>query len=374
MPPRRDYYRVLGVDRSASQSEIKRAFRRLARRHHPDVNPQDPEAEARFKEMAEAYAVLGDPERRDQYDRYGHAAPPSAFAGDLWEGLAGFGDLFDAFFGPRWGADRGRAARGSDLRYDLEITLEEVAQGAEKTFSAERLQRCAECRGTGSESRAEGQLCRSCRGTGQSQRTTATPFGRLSTVTTCETCRGEGRVVSDPCPECRGAGRRVGKAEVSVTIPAGVEDGASLRLEGEGEAGERGAQPGDLYVFVHVKPHEMFERRGRDLYCEVPVPFTTAALGGSVSIPTLAGPDELKVGAGTQTGKVFLVRGKGLPDVRTGVRGSQHVRVRVVTPEKLTPRQRELLEEFAREGGDQLDEEKGWFARLRDTLSGEEQG
>ncbi len=374
MPSRRDYYEVLGVDRQATQAEIKQAFRRLARRHHPDVNPNDAQAEARFKEMAEAYAVLSDPERRDQYDRYGRAAPPGAFAGDLWEELTGFGDLFDAFFGPRWAARRRESARGSDLRYDLEITLEEVASGAEKTISAERLQRCDECGGTGSRSEEGEELCRSCRGTGQSQRTTATPFGRLSTVTTCQVCRGGGTVVADPCPACQGTGRRAGKTTLTVTIPAGVEDGVSLRLEGEGEAGERGAPPGDLYVFVHVRPHEVFVRRGRDLHCEVPIPFTTAALGGSVPIPTLAGPDELKVGAGTQTGKTFLVRGKGLPDVRTGVRGSQHVTVRVVTPEKLSPRQRELLEEYAREGGDQLNQDKGWFARLRDTLSGEEQG
>jgi molecular chaperone DnaJ len=372
MPARRDYYEILGVDRSATQAEIKRAFRRLARRHHPDVNPNDPESEARFKQMAEAYAVLGDPERRRQYDRYGHATPPGAFSGDLWEELGGFGDLFDAFFGSRRAAGRRRPTRGSDLRYDVEMTLEEAATGAERTISAERLQRCDECGGTGSRSGAGGQVCGNCSGTGQSQHITATPFGRLSTVTICEVCRGEGTVVSDPCAVCRGTGNRVGKAEMSVTIPAGVEDGVSLRLEGEGEAGERGAQPGDLYVFVHVRPHEVFERRGRDLYCKAPIPFTVAALGGSVTISTLAGTDELKIPAGTQTGETFVVRGKGLPDVRTGVRGSQHVRVHVVTPEKLTARQRELLEEFAREGGDQVENANGWFDRLRDALSGEE--
>jgi len=372
MPARRDYYDILGVDRSATQADIKRAFRRLARQHHPDVNPNNPEAEARFKEMAEAYAVLGDAEKRRHYDRYGRASPGSPFGAEVWDDLAGFGDLFDAFFGSSWAARRRQPARGSDLRYDLELTLEEVAAGTQKEIPAERLESCGECEGTGSESKASGQVCRNCSGTGQAQHTTATPFGRLSTVTTCQVCRGGGTVVSDPCPACQGTGRRVGKTKLSVKIPAGVEDGVSLRLEGEGEAGARGAGPGDLYVFVHVKPHEIFGRKGRDLYCEIPLAFTVAALGGTVPIPTLEEPDELRIPAGTQTGETFVVRGKGLPDVRTGVRGSEHVRVRVITPEKLSPRQRELLEEYAREGGDQVEDARGWFARVRDALRGEE--
>ncbi len=371
MSPGRDYYEILGVDRSASQAEVKRAFRRLARQHHPDVNPNDPQAEARFKEIAEAYAVLSNPEKRRQYDQYGVVGVPGGFGAEVWDELGGFGDLFDAFFGARWAPRRGQAARGSDLRYDLEITLEEAAAGAEREIVAERVQRCEECEGTGSESKAEGQACRHCGGTGRAQRTTATPFGRLSTVTTCEVCRGEGSVVVDPCPSCKGVGRRVGTARLSVSVPAGVADGASLRLEGEGQAGERGAPPGDLYVFIHTKEHEVFERRGRDVYCELPIPFTVAALGGSVAVPTLWGPDELKVPAGTQSGQSFVVRGRGLPDVRTGVRGSEHVRVHVATPRKLTARQRELLEEFAREGGDGLDEAKGWFQRFREALGGE---
>jgi len=191
-------------------------------------------------------------------------------------------------------------------------------------------------------------------------------------VITCQTCGGKGTVVSDPCPTCGGTGQRVGKAEIPVNVPAGVEDGVSLRLEGEGESGERSAAPGDLYIFVHVKPHDIFERRGRDLYCEVPIPFTAAALGGGIHVPTLDGPEELTIPPATQTGESFALRGRGLPDVRTGVRGSEHVRVRVVTPTKLTARQREILAEFAREGGDRVDDEKGWFARFRDALRGKE--
>ncbi len=372
MASKRDYYDILGVDRSASEDEIKRAFRRLARRHHPDVNPDDPEAEVRFKEVAEAYEVLRDPERRRQYDYFGHAGPGVPAAGDLWEEFGSFGSLFDAFFGTPRAATRARPRRGSDLRYDLEITLEEVLGGAEKTIEAERIQRCEDCEATGSRSQRGERSCPTCGGSGQTQHTTATPFGRLSTVTTCHTCGGSGEVVSDPCQSCGGTGRRLAQAGIAVEIPAGIEDGASVRVSGAGEAGERGAPAGDLYVFVHVRPHEIFQRRGRDLFCEVPIPFTTAALGGAIQIPTLNGPDELAIPAGTQTGASFVVRGKGLPDVRTGVRGSQHVTVRVVTPTHLTPRQRELLAEYTREGGDEIDVDKGWFARFRDALRGDE--
>jgi molecular chaperone DnaJ len=372
MAGKRDYYDILGVDRSATEDQIKRAFRRLARRYHPDVNPNDPSAEARFKEVAGAYEVLRNPDRRAQYDYYGHAVPAGGIAGDFWEEFGGFGDLFEAFFGSRRAARRPRTRRGSDLRYDLEVTLEEVASGADKVVVAERLQPCEDCQGSGSRSKAAPKACPACGGTGQTEHTRATAFGRLSTVTTCGTCAGEGTVVSDPCQGCGGTGRRVGESRLSVNVPSGLEDGVSLRIEGEGEPGERGGAPGDLYVFVHVKPHEIFQRRGRDLFCEVPIPFVTAALGGTVSIPTLEGPDKLTIPAGTQTGRTFAVRGKGLPDVRTGVRGSQHVKVRIVTPAKLTPRQRELLTQFAEEGGDQIEDEQGWFARFRNALRGED--
>jgi molecular chaperone DnaJ len=219
MARRRDYYEILGLNRSATQVEIKRAFRRLARRHHPDVNPNDRESEARFKEIAEAYAILGDPDRRAQYDRYGEVLPTVGVGGDLWEELTGFGDLFEAFFGTGRARGRPRARRGADLRYDVQITLEEVATGAKKAIASSRVQTCEECEGTGSRSKAPGRSCPRCGGAGQVQHTTATPFGRLSTVTACQSCGGEGAVVLDPCPSCEGAGRRVGKAKLSVTIP-----------------------------------------------------------------------------------------------------------------------------------------------------------
>jgi molecular chaperone DnaJ len=373
MSPKRDYYEVLGVGRGATQDDIKKAFRRLARRHHPDVNPEDPEAEDRFKEVAEAYEVLGDADRRQHYDLYGEAGPGAAVAGDFWEEFGGFGGLFDAFLGGgRQTAARARARRGSDLRYDLEITLEEVLTGIDRTIRAERVQTCSDCDGTGSQSGGGERQCPTCGGNGEVQQVTATPFGRLSTITTCRTCQGRGNVVSDPCPSCHGNGRMVGEAEIPVRIPEGIEGGTSIRVDGAGEAGERGAAPGDLYVFVHVKPHEIFERHGRDLSCEVPIPFTTAALGGKIVIPALDRREDLGVPGGTQTGDVLSIRGLGLPDPRTGVRGSLHVKVRVVTPRKLSKRQRELLAEFAREGGDAMDEEKGWFARFRDAISGED--
>jgi molecular chaperone DnaJ len=371
MGPKRDYYQVLGVGRNATQDDIKKAFRRLARRHHPDVNPEDPQAEERFKEVAEAYEVLGDAERRRYYDLYGHAPRGAPVAADFWHEFGGFGSLFDAFFGTRRTASRPPARRGSDLRYDLEISLEEVLTGGDRVIRAERVQACPDCGATGSQSRRGERPCPACRGAGQTQQVTATPFGRLSTVATCRTCQGRGSVVSDPCPTCRGTGRKLAQAEIPVAIPAGVEDGTSIRLEGAGEAGERGAPPGDLYLFVHARPHEIFERHGRDLACEVPIPFTTAALGGAIRIPTLDGTEELAVPAGAQTGELISIPGAGLPDARTGVRGSLHVRLRLVTPRRLTKRQRGLLAEFALEGGDALQDEKGWFARFREAFGGD---
>jgi molecular chaperone DnaJ len=367
-----DYYEILGVDRNATQDQIKRAFRRLARRHHPDVSPEDPEAEARFREIAEAYQALSDPERRAQYDLYGRVGPAGPLAGDIWEELSGLGGLFEAFFGPRAPAHP-RLRPGADLRYDLEVELAEVATGVEKRIVVERLRACDTCQGTGSRSKSGPQPCPTCRGSGQTRHTAATPFGHLSTVSTCAQCGGAGTVMPDPCPDCRGSGRRAITGVVPVKIPAGVEHGATLRLHGEGESGERGARAGDLYVVVHVKPHEIFERQGRDLQCVVPIAFTTAALGGVASVPTLAGgTEELTIPPGTQTGETFTLLGLGLPDAHTEVRGSLHVTVRVVTPAHLTPRQQDLLSEFAREGGNQVDVPRGWFARLRDALRGEE--
>jgi molecular chaperone DnaJ len=354
MAARRDLYEILGVERNASPEDIRRAFRRLARRHHPDVNPDDPEAEARFKELAGAYEVLSDPDRRAYYDMYGEIGPGELVASDMWEEL-GLGGIFDAFFG-RPGRTRTRPAgrqalrRGADLRAEVEITLEEVATGAQRAIEAQRLSVCTDCRGTGSGSGSGEQTCRACEGTGQTRYTTDTFFGLFSSVTPCRQCGGEGSVLADPCTACRGAGRRSGHAKVAFSIPPGAEDGSSMIVPSEGEAGVRGGPPGDLYVVVRVKPHEVFQRRGRDIMCEVPIPFTVAALGGSVSVPTLEGKAELKVPAGTQTGERLTLYHLGLPDARTGVRGNLYVVVTVTVPKKLTKRQRQLLEELGKEG------------------------
>lgn len=268
-----------------------------------------------------------------------------------------------------------RRHRGADLRYDLEVELTEIASGVEKQVEVGRLRPCETCEATGSRSKAGPQPCATCRGTGQVRRTAATPFGHLSTVTPCPQCAGAGTVMQDPCPDCRGAGRRAKAETVTVPVPTGAEEGQTIRLRGEGEAGERGARAGDLYVVVHVRPHEIFERQGRDLRCELPIAFTTAALGATVRAPTLGdGPQDLTIPPGTQTGESFQLVGMGLPDAHTGVRGSLYVTVQVVTPTHLTSRQQELLAEFAVEGGDQVDVPKGWFARLRQALSGEEEG
>jgi molecular chaperone DnaJ len=349
MSQSRDLYDILGVDRNASQAEIKRAFRRLARQHHPDLNPSDPQAEGKFKEASAAYEVLSDPQRRAQYDRYGESGPAGLMVGDLWDQLTGFGDLFEVFFGrPR--QRRPSARRGADLRYDLTLTLEQVATGLERTVKVERMVDCDRCDGTGSRSRSSPQTCPACGGAGQVQQNTRTPFGRLSTVTICARCQGEGQAVSDPCSACRGSGRRPGEVETRVAIPAGIEDGAALRIEGAGEPGERGGPPGDLYVVVRVRPHDTFTRRGRDIGCEASIPFTTAALGGTVKVPTLAGEEDLRVPAGTQSGDTLQLRGHGLPDPQTRVRGSLYVTVKVVTPKHLSRKQRKLLEELAEEG------------------------
>ena len=369
----RDFYEILGLARDASPEDVKRAFRRLAHKHHPDVNPDDPQAEARFKEIAEAYSVLSDPDKRAQYDQYGRVGAGQMPTGDAWDNF-GISDIFDAFFGGIGGAPRSRGPqRGSDLRYDLEVTLEEVATGVEKVLQVERVRPCDVCQGRGTRTEAPPRSCPTCRGAGQVRQARSTPFGRITTVNTCPKCGGQGVEITDPCPTCRGGGRRAQHAELRAQIPAGIEDGGMIRLDGEGEAGERGAPTGDLYVVAHVAPHPTFTRRGRDLHCQASLSFTLAALGGTLHVPTLEGEDELLIPAGTQTGDTFTLRGRGLPDVRTGLRGSELVTVQLVTPRHLNERQKELLAEFAREGGEEFDEPKGWFQRIREAIRGEDE-
>lgn len=389
----RNYYEVLGVDRGASADEIKKAYRRLARKYHPDVNKDDPQAAEKFKEISAAYAVLSDPEKRAAYDNMGHAAYEQAqatggagggpFGG--FEGFGGFGDLgdlFDMFFGGEMGRRASRRAprRGSDLRYDLEIDFTEAVFGAQKEIAVPRVEACPRCDGTRAEPGTPIDTCSQCGGTGEIRHSRTTAFGQFINVSTCPRCGGEGRTPRTPCSQCGGQGRVRQTRRLTVKIPAGVDDGFRLRLAGEGEAGDPGAPPGDLYVFLSVRPHPVFERVGDDIVSKMTIRFTQAALGAEVPVETLDGPVSLKIPPGTQTGTAFRLRGRGAPRMRRGGRGDHLVRVEIEVPTRLTPRQRELLEALdrlergedpgVRSNGGERREEKNLFDRVRDAISG----
>ena len=351
---KRDYYDVLGVSRSASDEELKKAYRKLALRYHPDKNPGNREAEERFKEIGEAYAVLCDAERRAQYDRFGHAAFEQGGLGGF-DFSAGFEDILGDLFGDFFGTGRGRGGRtrsrrGQDLQYQLELTFEEAAHGCEKTLSIPRLSACATCGGTGAKPGTKPTVCSQCRGSGQIR----FQQGFFAIAKTCSTCGGQGTVISSPCADCDGAGARRRTHTLNVRIPAGVDNGSRLKLRGEGETGANGGHPGDLYVLIRVAAHPIFARDGVDVVCEVPVSVVQAALGTKLDIPTLDGPRKLDVPAGTQSGHLFRLRGLGVADLNGYGRGDQVVRLTVETPRKLSARQRELLEEFARISGEEV--------------------
>jgi len=376
MPAERkhDYYEALGLGRGAGDDELKKAYRRLAVQFHPDRNPGDKQAEEKFKEINEAYQVLSDPERRAQYDRYGHAAFQGAqgaggFGGfDFTQGFEEvFSDIFGDFFGTGRGRSRSRSRRGDDLRYDLEIEFEEAARGADKVIKFQRLMTCDECNGTRARGGSEGaRTCPNCRGTGQVR----TQQGFFSISTTCGQCRGEGMIIADPCLKCQGQGRIRKLVSLSVKIPPGVDNGSRLKLRSEGEAGFGGGPAGDLYVVVHVKEHPLFVRQENDIVIEVPVSFPQAALGAEIDVPTLDGKLKLKVPAGTQAGKVIRLKGKGVVDLHGYGRGDQLVRIVVETPRRLTARQRELLEEFARLSGEDVNHplSKGFVDKLKEMF------
>ncbi|HHY31910.1 MAG TPA: molecular chaperone DnaJ [Firmicutes bacterium] len=375
---KRDYYEVLGVDRNASQDEIKKAFRKLARKYHPDMNKEDPSAEEKFKEINEAYEVLSDPEKRRRYDQFGHAAegpaggPGGAGGWDFGDFGTSFDSIFDMFFGGGFGgarAPRTGPERGADLRYDLEISLEEAASGLDRDIEVVRLDTCSSCGGTGAKPGTSPITCPVCGGRGQTTQVRTTAFGRFTSITTCPRCGGEGRVIESPCQTCQGRGRVRKRKKIRVRIPAGVDSGMRVRVAGEGEAGTRGGPPGDLFVFITVRPHEIFERRGNDIYCEVPISVWQAALGDEIEVPALGGRASVQVPEGTQTGTAFRLRGKGIPDVHGGPRGDQYVRVKVVTPTRLTDREKELIRELARlRGAHKTDDEpRTFFQKVRDA-------
>jgi molecular chaperone DnaJ len=365
-----DYYDVLGVPRSAAEGDIKTAYRQLARKYHPDVAEDKVAAENHFKEINEAYEVLSDPQKRANYDRFGHAGAPGAGGGFAAEG---FGDIFDMFFGQARGGAQQRAngpQRGSDLRYDAEITLEEAFSGTQREISFRHLASCQTCKGSGAEPGTLVVPCDRCSGTGVARQVRQTPLGQFVTQTTCGKCQGDGQIVQTPCHTCRGRGRIEQDKTLTVKVPAGVDDGSRIRLSGSGEAGVRGGPEGDLYVYLSVRKHERFKRDGLDIYVDVPISFPTAALGGDITVPALDGEIELTIAPGTQTGSLYRVRGRGMPAVRGGVRGDQLVNVHVAVPTKLTKREREILEEFAR-AGDDPDADRSFFDRVKEAFRAE---
>jgi molecular chaperone DnaJ len=339
---KRDYYEVLGVAKDASEDDLKKAYRRLAMKHHPDRNPGNPDAEAHFKEAGEAYEVLTDPQKREIYNQYGHEGLQRGGMGGAGDFPGGFSDLFGDIFSDIFGGARGGPRRGANLRYTMELSLEEAAFGTSAQIRIPKLESCGECKGSGTASGKPPQPCTTCRGAGQVR----IQQGFFTLQQTCPHCRGRGAVVTDPCPGCRGAGRVRSEKTLEVKVPAGVDTGDRIRLNGEGEPGDRGAPPGDLYVQIVVKPHDFFERDGSDLHCEVPIGIVAAALGGELEVPTLKGKAMLKIPEGTQGGRMFRLRGLGVQSVRGGGPGDLLCTVVVETPVKLTRKQKDLLHQF----------------------------
>lgn len=379
---KRDYYEVLGVERGASEAELKKAYRKLAMECHPDRHPDDPAAEERFKQVSEAYAVLSDAEKRARYDRFGHAGlgGPGSGSGADFGDLGNFGDLFNDLFGDifgggggRGGGRRGRGQRGADLRYNLEITLDDVLDGCEPRLKIPRMNRCGTCSGSGAAEGSKPARCGRCEGTGQ----LVFQQGFFRVNRPCDACGGAGEVIKTPCTTCRGAGRVEGQQTIQVKVPPGIDDGARLRVSGEGEAGVAGGPPGDLYVVMVLREHPLFRREGTDLHVEVPVAFVQAVLGGEIEVPTLDGKVRLSIPEGTQSGRVLRLRGKGVPPLQPRLdpeqakklRGDLYVKVFVEVPTKLNSRQRELLEEFAAiSGHDVSPAARGFVEKLRDLF------
>ena len=372
---KRDYYEVLGVSKNATDAELKKAYRRLAMKYHPDRNPDDKAAEEKFKEAKEAHDVLADQQKRAAYDQFGHAGVDASMGGGGGAGAAGFGDIFDSVFGDIFGGGGGRGGRervyrGADLRYDLDLDLEDAVGGTTIKIRVPKLVHCGTCDGSGAKKGSSPTTCPTCNGIGQVRM----QQGFFSVQQTCPQCRGNGKIISDPCGTCRGQGRVRDSKTISVKVPPGVDTGDRIRLSNEGEAGENNGPPGDLYVHIDVKDHPIFKRDGSDLYCDVPISFTTAALGGELEVPTLGGKVKLKIPEETQSGKQFRLRGKGVRTVRSSATGDLMCRVSVETPVKLNKKQKELLQEFEtsmKEGGDRHSpQESSWLDGVKKFFEG----
>ena len=373
---KRDYYEVLGVDKSADDAAIKKAYRQLAKKWHPDVNPGNKEAEEKFKEINEAYQVLSDSKQRAQYDQFGFDGPQaSGFGGG--SGFGGFGgfdvnvdDIFSSFFGGGRRVNPNAPVDGDDLRIDITLTFEEAAKGCEKQVNIARDEECENCHGTGAKPGTSPQKCPTCGGTGRINVTQNTAFGRIQNMRTCSNCRGKGTIISDPCPKCNGRGKLRMSRRRTIKVPAGIDDGQVLTIRGQGGLGERGGAPGDLLVVVTVKPHKLFKRDGADLYVELPITFTQAALGAEVDVPTLDAPEKYTIPEGTQPGKTFRLRGKGIPYLRGMGRGDLYVTVNVDVPKKLNAKQKELLRAFeASVEGGQYEQKKSFFDKVRSAFN-----
>ena len=378
MAAKRDYYEVLGVSKTASAEEIKKAYRQLAKKLHPDVNPGDKEAEAKFKEVNEAYEVLSDDQKRARYDQFGHEDPTmgggygSGFGGFDAGGFGGFGDIFSEFFGggATGGARQRGPIQGSDLRYDLTLSFEEAAKGCTKDMNVVRDEKCPNCGGTGAKPGTSPVTCPNCHGSGQVVMNTQTMLGPMRVSRVCPNCHGEGKIIKEPCPKCSGRGKVRSTKRITLKVPAGIDNGQIITMRGQGESGERGGPAGDLQVFITVRPHKYFKRKDYDLYCEVPISFTQATLGCEIDVPTLDAPVKYSVPEGTQPGTVFRIKGAGIQNLHGAGKGDLYVTMEVEVPRKLSEKQKDLLRQFDESTtGREYEKKKSFFEKMKDAFS-----
>lgn len=371
---KKDYYELLGVDRDADQKEIKKAYRKLAKKYHPDMNQDGKDTSEKFKEISEAYEILSDPDKRARYDQYGHSGINDQdfnFDDFARGGFGGLDDLFNMFgFGGMGGRRENGPRRGADLQYRLQISFEDAAFGGKKEIRIPREEECDRCGGSGAEPGSDVKTCPSCNGTGQIRTSKQTPFGQFTQSRVCTECGGDGKIISEPCTKCHGSGKVRKERKLTVNIPAGVDTGTRLRMAGEGQAGEKGGPSGDLYIVIDVEDHELFNRKGDDVYCEVPISFVQAALGDKIKVPTLEGKVQFDLPAGTQPGTTFRLKNKGISHLNGYGRGDQYIKAKVMIPKELDDKQKELLEEFAEISGEEINpEHKGFLKKIKDALN-----